>query len=279
MKPHRAGEAITVASPDATQHDVPAGPSAFAALPRLDALLQPAADEVIKAAAVVDGQRLLSVGAGPLPLLAARRGAVVTAVDASQALLARRREEARDAGIPVTWSLTRPRSLAFEEATYEASASAFDAMVSRRATRMAAEMFRVTRPGGMVVIAVWEPNEFTLEAAELLAAHRGGDVTDTQPSAGLVLDVLAPHFAALADDFHQRSIPLTLPVDSAAQLLEDLLLPGGPLALANRFMEPGNRQACAAEVFRIARGHGSHFAGSWATALRCRVLSGRRPVT
>ena len=115
-------------------------------------------EAVLDAAAVTHGTRLLDVGcgAGFALLLAARRGAIVSGIDATQELLDIARERVPEAQLKIG-DLEDP--LPFDDA-------AFDVVTAFNSVQYAADpvaavknLARVTRPGGCVAVLVWGPPE------------------------------------------------------------------------------------------------------------------------
>ena len=123
---------------------------------------------VLDAARVTSGTRLLDAGcgAGLLALLASLRGARVTALDASAALLAVARKRLPTADVREG----DLEALPFTEASFDAVTavnSIFYAADIAAATR---ELSRVVRPGGRVVVTAWGPPERCEFLAALLSA-------------------------------------------------------------------------------------------------------------
>ena len=92
----------------------------------LEALTTSVAAKLVKHARVHAGQRVLDVGCGTgvAAVTAARRGALVTGLDLTPALLERARENARIAGVTVDWHEGDAENLPFDE-------GAFDVVIAR----------------------------------------------------------------------------------------------------------------------------------------------------
>jgi len=122
-------------------------------------VLEPAALELTDACAVSAGQEVLDVAAGNgnFALAAAREGAGVVAADLSERMveLGRRRTQAE--GYDVEWVTADAEELPFHDARFDCAGSVFGAMFTPRPEIVAAEMFRVVRPGGTVAMANWVP--------------------------------------------------------------------------------------------------------------------------
>ena len=108
------------------------------------------------------GTRFLDVacGTGNLALPAARAGAVVTGVDIAPNLVEQARENARGAGLNAQFDEGDAEALSYNDASFDVVATMFGAMFAPRPELVAAELKRVTRPGGLITMANWTPAGF-----------------------------------------------------------------------------------------------------------------------
>jgi SAM-dependent methyltransferase len=113
--------------------------------------------------AIVDGLELrpgtevldVACGTGNSAIPAARRGARVTGVDIAPNLLEQARARARAAGVDVRFEEGDAEELPFPDASFDLVISIFGAMFAPRPDRVAAELKRVCRPGGRIVMGNW----------------------------------------------------------------------------------------------------------------------------
>src|ERR1700726_5233398 len=114
--------------------------------------LQPHAETLAAAADIRPGMDVLDVAAGNgnFAIAAAERGAHVTASDFSPKMIELGRARTAAEGIDIDWQEADAEQLAFPDAHKEVGAGAFAAMFAPRPERVAAELFRVVKPGGLV---------------------------------------------------------------------------------------------------------------------------------
>ncbi|MBB3232562.1 class I SAM-dependent methyltransferase [Halomonas stenophila] len=120
-------------------------------------------NEALRRAGLASGMSFLDVacGSGALSLPAARLGARVTAVDLSPAMVERLEARARQAGIDTLQARVMDgAALQLDDDTFDMTGSQYGVMLFPDLMAGLAEMVRVTRPGGTVlVIALGLPEE------------------------------------------------------------------------------------------------------------------------
>jgi SAM-dependent methyltransferase len=130
----------------------------------------PGAAEFIARLGLRRGEMVLDVacGTGNLAIPAARAGARVTGIDIAPNLIAQARTEARAAGCIIDFEVGDAEALPCADARFDTTMTMFGAMFAYRPERSAAELLRVTRPGGWLAMANWTPNGVI---GEMLRAH------------------------------------------------------------------------------------------------------------
>jgi SAM-dependent methyltransferase len=88
---------------------------------------------------------------------AALAGAAVTGLDLTPRLLEQQRERAASAGVEIDLIEGDAEELPFADASFDIVTSCFGVMFAPRQPVAAAELVRVTRPGGTIVVAAWTP--------------------------------------------------------------------------------------------------------------------------
>src|SRR5436309_2460072 len=122
---------------------------------------------------VTQGTRLLDVGcgAGQLALIAARAGAHVTGCDIATNWLDQARVRAAAEGLEITFEEGDAEALPYKDAQFDAVVSLIGAMFAPRPDRVAAELTRVCRPGGLIAMANWTPGGFIGQMFKAIAKH------------------------------------------------------------------------------------------------------------
>ena len=119
------------------------------------------------------GTRLLDVGcgAGQLALIAARAGARVTGCDIATNWIEKARTRASAEGLAINFEEGDAESLPYADAQFDAVVSLVGAMFAPRPDLVAAELTRVCRPGGTIVMANWTPSVFIGQMFRAIAKH------------------------------------------------------------------------------------------------------------
>jgi SAM-dependent methyltransferase len=127
--------------------------------PSVAEIVAPVSEHLVRAAGVASGQRVLDVasGTGSSAIPAAQAGADVVASDLTPELFERGRERAAAAGVELEWVEADAEDLPFDDASFDVVLSAIGAMFAPRHEVVAAELLRVTKPGGTVAVANWTP--------------------------------------------------------------------------------------------------------------------------
>jgi SAM-dependent methyltransferase len=135
------------------------------------------AERLVEALEVMPGERVVDVacGSGNGAIAAARRtwaGAVGS--DFVPALLERGRERAAAERLEVEFVEGDVQNLPFGDAEFDVTMSIFGAMFAPDQERTAAELLRVTKPGGRIGMANWAPDGGVGMMFLTVAKHTGG---------------------------------------------------------------------------------------------------------
>ena len=128
------------------------------------------AQSFVERLSLAPGQQVLDAacGSGNLTIPAAQAGASVTGFDLVPALLGQAAEWAERDRVTITFEQGSVEELPYADAQFDVVLSMFGAMFAARPDRVAAELARVTRPGGRVALANWTRGGFI---GRMLAIH------------------------------------------------------------------------------------------------------------
>jgi SAM-dependent methyltransferase len=121
--------------------------------------LEPAATSLVKLARLEPGEDVLDLacGSGNVALLAARAGATVTGLDASERLTDVARSRVAAEGLDASFVVGDAQALPFHHDAFDAALSVFGVIFAADAQRAFAEIIRVLRPGGRALLTAWVP--------------------------------------------------------------------------------------------------------------------------
>lgn len=220
--------------------------------PEVAQRIESAAEHLVRAADVQPGQDVLDVatGSGNVALLAARQGARVTGLDITPELFEAARRRAAEAGVECEWVEGDAEELPYEDASFDRALSCFGSMFAPRHERAAAELVRVTRPGGLVAVAAWSPEGTNGQMFRTVASHMPPPPPELKPP------------SMWGDEAHIRSLfeplgaELTFErghVEFEDESVESWLAYGeeklGPMVMARAALEPqGKWEALRADL-------------------------------
>jgi SAM-dependent methyltransferase len=130
-----------------------------------------AAEEFVARTAITPGTRMLDVacGTGNTAIPAARAGAVVTGLDIAPNLLEQARKRASAEQLRIEFQEGDAEQLPYPDGAFDVVLTMFGAMFAPRPERVAAELLRVCRAGGLIAMANWTPQGFVGKSFQLTA--------------------------------------------------------------------------------------------------------------
>ncbi len=199
---------------------------------------------VVERAAPSDGDRLLDVatGSGNVALPAAAAGAEVTGLDLTPRLLVVAAGRASEAGLDVKWVEGDAEELPFDDGSFDIVTSCFGVIFAPRHEQAAAELVRVTRPGGRIVLTAWTAEGMMGDLFRTLASALPPPPPGigTPPMWGEE-EHLRSLFAPSGADLEVERRTVTFRADSAESWLEYNERVLGPAIVAKEALEPQGR--------------------------------------
>jgi SAM-dependent methyltransferase len=206
----------------------------------------------VEASGVAEGETLLDVatGSGNAALEAARRGARVTGLDITPELLEAARRRAADEGLEIEFDEGDAAALPYDDGSFDRVVSVFGAMFAPDQAGTAAELMRVCRPGGTIVIAAWTPDGVNGQLFRTVATHMPPPPEGFQPpvlwgTEGRIREL----FEGAGVDFRVLRAENNVDADSIDEWLDHIEALLGPIVLAKAALEPeGKWDAARADL-------------------------------
>jgi SAM-dependent methyltransferase len=129
---------------------------------RIASFTSEAAEDFVKRIGIAPHAHVLDVacGTGNTAVPAARTGASVVGIDIAPNLLGQARQRAAAESLDILFEEGDAEDLHFPDHSFDVVVSMFGAMFAPRPERVAAELLRVCKPGGIVAMANWTPQGF-----------------------------------------------------------------------------------------------------------------------
>lgn len=169
------------------------------------------------------GAKVLDVacGAGQTALPMARNGVRVTGIDLAGNLVEEATRRAQAEGLQVQFDEGDAEELPYDDASFDIVFSLIGAMFAPQPHKVAAELARVCRPGGRIIMGNWTPGGFIGQMFKTMGAH-------VPPAAGIPSPMLWGDEATVQErlggyvselELERRFYPFKYPF-SAAQVVE-----------------------------------------------------------
>ena len=215
--------------------------------------LEPHAQALADACRLEPGITVLDVAAGNgnFAVAAANRGAIVTATDLTPSMVELGRARTKAVG-NIAWSEADAEQLPFAGGSYDVVASVFGAQFAPRPQLVAAELFRVAKPGALVAMANYSPGGLLGRLSDLMASFSAPPAFELpSPFAWGDEDEVRRRFTGLAASIEVQHRTLYFESESVASFIEFWERTNPPLTALKTMLPPEFYQRALAQMSHL----------------------------
>ena len=197
------------------------------------------------------GMKVLDVacGTGNLALPAARMGADVTGVDIAPNLIEQAIVNAEREVLKAKFDVGDAEAMPYEDGEFDVVMTMFGAMFAPRPDVTAAELIRVTKPGGLIAMANWTPEAFTGAMFKTNAKHVPPPPAMSPPLQWGMEDMVRERFADGISKLEMRRVPIMFHLDMPPEdVVEHFRLYFGPTQKAFESLEADGQAALRSDL-------------------------------
>lgn len=219
---------------------------------------------LVQAAELSAGHEVLDVatGTGNAALPAAAEGATVTGLDITPPLLSIAAQRASASGLDITWVQGDAASLPFPDRSFDRVLSCVGVQFCANGSAAAAELMRVCRPEGRVVLIAWTPEGFLGQVLGAVSEATGGPPRPPALDWGSEQGLSGLFPGAQADSQRNR---LLMRAESAGEWVDYMSTAYGPLVRARQALQArGAWQPLRERLTGIAAAHAAPDASGFA---------------
>ena len=238
-------------------------------------ILEPASESLVEAARIAAGGHVLDVAAGNgnTALAASRRGAIVTALDPSQAQIEQGRQRATRESSPIAWVRADGRRLPFVDSSFDGCLDSFGEEMP------VVEMLRVVRPGGVFGIAEWTGEGFFGAYVELIRRGTPGpDRGEYRPDLGQE-DFVRASLPPFAESIRVQRGAIPARFATAESFCDELLAKDPYVRPLHAAMAPERWEDFSEELCRLVSAWNAEDDGSVLLELRYQLTVATKPRT
>jgi ubiquinone/menaquinone biosynthesis C-methylase UbiE len=226
--------------------------------PKMGVELAIVGERLCESIPVQAGDRVLDIGtaSGNTAISAARRRAVVTGVDLVPALLEHARKRAEAEGFDIDFREGNAMALSFADASFDVVLSTFGAIFAPDPHKTAAEMARVSRPGGKIAMANWPPDSMLGKLFQLLARYSAPGSRVDAPLEWGDEKTLASRLGPYVQDLRIERRAVYFRAQSADHWVDFMRTNFGPAIEAFQYSNtPAAQKALAEQMTALIRDH------------------------
>ena len=229
----------------------------------------PLAAELISAVELRPGSRVLDVatGTGHVAIEAARAFCVVSGIDYVDELIDTARRRAVAEGLTIDFEVGDAEQLPYEDASFDYVLSAIGVMFTADHERAAAELVRVTAPGGRIGLASWTAEGFVGKLLRTVSVHVPPPPVALPPTRWGSEEVVRELLGSDVTDVSSHSAGAVIRFPSAEAFTDFFLAHYGPTYTAAQRLDESGRAALRSDI--LANAHEANravdgtFVGVW----------------
>ncbi len=196
-------------------------------------------------------------GTGNVAITAARRGALVTGLDVTPAMLDEARENAAISGVgDIAWREGTATDLPFDDDTFDGTLSCVGHVFADPPDAAARELLRVTRSGGQIAFTSWTPSSVVPTMGTVLAEYLPPDPDAPDPP---FLwgdpDVVRERLGDEVDELAFETGTVLIPVLSPAHYWEAAITQSGLFIVALENVADDERPALREEMIETVENY------------------------
>jgi ubiquinone/menaquinone biosynthesis C-methylase UbiE len=206
------------------------------------------------------GWRVLDVacGNGNATFAAARAGSTAVGIDYVPALIESARARAVSEGLDAEFHVGDAEALPFGDDEFDAVLSVFGSMFAPDHQRTAAEMLRVTRPGGTIALASWTPDGFIGQMFRVISGYVAPPAGVASPLLWGTDEHITELFGSDVEEMRSTERVYTFRVTSADEFVRFFRRWYGPTLKAFEAIDETDQPKLAAELADLARAYDVH---------------------
>jgi 2-polyprenyl-3-methyl-5-hydroxy-6-metoxy-1,4-benzoquinol methylase len=172
------------------------------------------AADFVNGLGILPGSRTIDVacGTGNQAIPAARLGADVTGIDIAPNLIEQARANAALDRLQISFDVGDAESMPYDDESFDVVLTMFGAMFAPRPERVAAELKRVCRPGGLIAMANWTPEGFIGQMFKLTGKYVTSPAAMPSPVLWGNEDIVRERFSGVSRlETVRKSVNFTFP--------------------------------------------------------------------
>jgi SAM-dependent methyltransferase len=209
--------------------------------PRAAQQIAAVGETTVVRAGIQPGDVVLDVacGAGNATIPAARTAARTVGLDITPELIEAGKKAAADAGVEIEWVEGDAQDLPFDDESFDVVLSVFGCMFAPDHAKAAAELARVLKPGGRMVVAAWRPEGNVGRMFGMIAQHMPPPPEGFQPPPLWgVDDHVREIFDGTGMELELEPTTVDFTADSADQFFVEFERDLPPIVMAKKGLEP-----------------------------------------